>query len=407
MSKYHISDIASVQSGPFGTQIHKSDYVEHGITMLNAKNIGNGIIITDSIDYVSEDVCKRLPQYILKYGDILFSRAGTIDRHSFIDSAYAGCFQGTNCIRIRCNDTAVAKFLSYYLQHPAVKKHIEQNVGGSIQSYINSDLLKDLIVHIPKHAIVERIARLLSTIDDKIILNKRINAELEAMAKTLYDYWFVQFDFPDENGKPYRSSGGAMVWNERLKREIPKGWTVSTLSDVANITMGQSPSGDSYNEQGVGMVFFQGSTDFGTDYPSTRMYTTAPSRIAQQEDILLSVRAPVGTMNTAFEECCIGRGLAALNSKIGTNTYLHCLISGFKKHFDVLNGNGTTFGSLTKGTLFEIVTLIPPDNIVKAFESVVSNYADERLNNEKQTRELTALRDWLLPMLMNGQATVE
>lgn len=138
----------------------------------------------------------------------------------------------------------------------------------------------------------------------------------------------------------------------------------------------------------------------------TRVYTTHPSRIAAQGDILLSVRAPVGTMNTAYEKCCIGRGLAALNSKLGASMYLHCLLKGMKPFFDVINGNGTTFGSLTRDTLFNAFVVVPDDHIVNAFESSVANFTYERLNNEKQTRELIRLRDWLLPMLMNGQATV-
>lgn len=132
------------------------------------------------------------------------------------------------------------------------------------------------------------------------------------MAKQLYDYWFVQFDFLDENGKPYKSSGGKMVWNEKLKRDIPEGWNNGTLIDIANITMGQSPDGTSYNEIGEGMLFYQGSTDFGMRFPSVRQYTTAPSRFAKKGDILMSVRAPVGAVNIANNDCCIGRGLSAL-----------------------------------------------------------------------------------------------
>ena len=152
-----------------------------------------------------------------------------------------------------------------------------------------------------------------------------LNHYLEAIAKQLYDYWFVQFDFPDENGKPYKSSGGKMVLDEKLKREIPEGWSAATLKDIANITMGQSPEGSSYNSIGEGVLFYQGSTDFGIRFPSVRQFTTAPKRFAKQGNILMSVRAPVGTLNIANRDCCIGRGLAALNSKIGSITHLYYL----------------------------------------------------------------------------------
>ena len=142
-----------------------------------------------------------------------------------------------------------------------------------------------------------------------------INDNLEAMAKQLYDYWFVQFDFPNEEDKPYKTSGGVMVWNEKLKREIPQGWSNGVLSDVANITMGQSPDGSSYNEYGEGIIFYQGSTDFGLRFPDIRQYTTSPNRYANKGDILMSVRAPVGALNIANNDCCIGRGLSALSSK--------------------------------------------------------------------------------------------
>ena len=160
----------------------------------------------------------------------------------------------------------------------------------------------------------------------RFILFLLINDNLEAMAKQLYDYWFVQFDFPNEEGKPYKSSGGAMVWNEKLKREIPQGWSNGVLSDVANITMGQSPDGSSYNEDGEGIIFYQGSTDFGLRFPDIRQYTTSPSRYANKGDILMSVRAPVGALNIANNDCCIGRGLSALSSKIGSMTHLYYLI---------------------------------------------------------------------------------
>ena len=219
--------------------------------------------------------------------------------------------------------------------------------------------------------------------------------------------WFTQFDFPDKNGKPYRSSGGEMIWNDQLNREIPKGWNVGQLSDIANIAMGQSPAGETYNENGNGMIFYQGCTDFGTRFPVPRVYTTAPTRFAKSGDILMSVRAPVGTLNVAIEDCSIGRGLAALNSKIGSQLYLWYTLAGFKQLFNVLDGNGTTFGSITKDTLYETKVVIPNPVLVKSFEEIVQPIEQKIRIIEEENRELTKLRDWLLPMLMNGQATVE
>ena len=233
-----------------------------------------------------------------------------------------------------------------------------------------------------------------------------INRNLEAFAKQLYDYWFVQFDFPDENGKPYKSSGGKMVWNETLKREIPIAWKSGAFSDIANITMGQSPDGSSYNEKGEGIVFYQGSTDFGIRFPSVRMYTTSPSRYAKQGDILMSVRAPVGAVNIANYDCCIGRGLSAINSKKGSITYIYYVIHYLKVRFDSLNTAGTTFGSITKDELFSLPVIIPSEKILERFEAICKPIFNKQMEIGFEIESLTKQRDKLLPLLMNGQVSV-
>ena len=294
-----------------------------------------------------------------------------------------------------------------YLFYKLSLVNFRNYVTGSAQPKLTKDNLNSIVLYVHKGSEQKKIAAVLSALDAKIELNNRINAELEAMAKTLYDYWFVQFDFPDENGKPYKSSGGKMVYNETLKREIPDGWGAKELSEVANITMGQSPSGDSYNDEGNGTIFFQGSTDFGWRYPSTRQFTTKPNRMAKAGDILLSVRAPVGTMNIASEDCCIGRGLAALNSKENYDGFLFYVMEYFKRIFDRRNSEGTTFGSITKDDLFSLKLAYPKKEQLEAYDSIVCEYNKMIFNNHKQNQQLTQLRDWLLPMLMNGQVTVK
>ena len=253
----------------------------------------------------------------------------------------------------------------------------------------------------------QKIASVLSILDEKIALNNQINATLEQMAKTLYDYWFVQFDFPDDNDKPYKSSGGEMVYNKTLKRDIPKGWEVKDLSEIANITMGQSPDGSSYNEIGKGTIFFQGSTDFNWRFPTIRQYTTQPSRFAKKGDILLSVRAPVGDMNIAPFDCCIGRGLACLNSKTGSDGFLFYVMKYFEQIFNRRNSEGTTFGSITKDDLHSLQVVVPSKTILAKFDAIVSNQSNLIFAKSEENNQLTKLRDWLLPMLMNGQITVQ
>lgn len=296
------------------------------------------------------------------------------------------------------------EFVYYYLK---TQYSNLRSLSSGVRKNLNSNDIKEFEITLPDSVNEQqKIAAILSVLDDKIEINNQINTELGQMAKTLYDYWFVQFDFPSEKGKPYKSSGGKMVYNEDLKREIPKGWEVKKLYQIANITMGQSPSGESYNEEGQGIIFFQGSTDFGWRYPDERMFTTAPTRIAKEGDILLSVRAPIGTMNMAMSACCIGRGLSAISSKEGFNSFLFYQMNYFKKKFDYLNSVGTTFGSLTKDDLYNLELSYPSKEILNQFESLVSRFDEKILINTKENQQLAALRDWLLPMLMNGQVKV-
>ncbi len=299
-----------------------------------------------------------------------------------------------------------AKFVYYNLFQDLFFKHQMTGSKGSKMPRGDKDQILTFLIPEFDKSYQKRIADFLTVIDDKIALNKKINSELENLAKTIYNYWFVQFDFPNEEGKPYKTSGGEMEWNEELKREIPKGWTKGKLSEVANITMGQSPEGASYNEDGDGMVFFQGSTDFSFRFPEVRMYTTEPTRFAKEEDILLSVRAPVGTINIANENCCIGRGLAALKSKNGTQSYLLYLMYYFKSMFDIQNRTGTTFGSIDKDTLYGLAFPKPPVELQKKYQEIVGKYDAMILSRSRENLELIKLRNFLLPMLMNGQVKV-
>ena len=299
------------------------------------------------------------------------------------------------------------RFLKYYFDYKPFQETLALWAGaGSTRAYLGITGQHNLTIRIPDIDTQNNIAAVLSAIDKKIELNNRINTELEAMAKTLYDYWFVQFDFPDANGKPYKASGGKMAYNSILKREIPEGWSAKALSQIANITMGQSPEGSSYNEQGIGTIFYQGSTDFGWLFPATRQYTTSPSRMAKKGDILLSVRAPVGDMNIANTDCCIGRGLAALNSKTGSDGFLFYVMKYFKQIFERRNSEGTTFGSITKNDLHSLTLAYPTPDLLKKYDGVVTNYNKMIFERSLENRQLVSLRDWLLPMLMNGQVTV-
>ncbi|EGO9542399.1 restriction endonuclease subunit S, partial [Escherichia coli] len=313
----------------------------------------------------------------LEPGDIIFVRSNgnkaLVGRSLYIDLNEKSLYSGF-CIRARLKtDDFLPLFLAYYTRTNFFKSAITSVAGTNINN-LNQDILGNIMIPHYSIGIQKSIVAVLTSIDEKIAINNRINAELEAMAKTLYDYWFVQFDFPDANGKPYKTSGGRMEYNATLKREIPAGWAVNTLSQIANITMGQSPAGESYNEDGIGTLFFQGSTDFGWLFPTPRQYTTSPTRMAKKGDILLSVRAPVGDMNIANADCCIGRGLAALNSKSRSDGFLFYVMKYFKQVFERRNAEGTTFGSMTKDDLHSLQVVCPEPGLLKRYDDIVSEY---------------------------------
>lgn len=346
-------------------------------------------------------------RYGLKFGDLIVCEGGEPGRCAIWKDEVPHMKIQKALHRVRIHKSHSSEFVFYRLLLSGKTRELNKHFIGSTIKHLTGIALKQVEFSAPPLGKQKKIAAVLSALDAKIDLNNRINTELEAMAKTLYDYWFVQFDFPNQNGQPYKSAGGKMVYNETLKREIPEGWSNRQLSDISNITMGQSPAGESFNESGEGVVFFQGSTDFGWQFPSIRQYTTQPGRMAKQGDVLLSVRAPVGDINIAHVDCCIGRGLAALHSKEGFDGFLFYVMKYFKRIFDRRNSEGTTFGSITKDDLHSLMLAYPNKDLLKKYNDVVSKSNKLIFERSMETQQLTQLRDWLLPMLMNGQVTVE
>ena len=264
------------------------------------------------------------------------------------------------------------------------------------------------------------------SIANKIKVNEQICEKLEATAQALYKHWFVDFEFPvshcedreasdeaipalvaEERGlytvatkQGYKSSGGKMVWNEELGKEIPKGWEVKNLSDISKIIMGQSPEGENYNVVGNGKIFYQGRTDFGFRIPEVRIFTTHSKKNAKKGDVLMSVRAPVGDLNVADKDCSIGRGISAISSK--ESSYIFYLMKDFKSHFDLSEGTGTIFSSITKDELFGLRVIY--DEKVSKFFNENTQYIDNQIISiSKQTQKLTQLQGLLLSRLAVGE----
>ena len=241
-------------------------------------------------------------------------------------------------------------------------------------------------IKLPPLPTQQKIAAILSSLDDKIELNNKINTNLEQQAQALFKNWFVDFE-------PF---GGKM----------PEGWKVGKLSDIAEITMGQSPYGKSYNENGEGTVFYQGRAEFGTRFPTRRLFTKEPKRIAKKFNTLMSVRAPVGDTNIANEDCCIGRGLAAIHSKDNHQSFVHYTVLALRSQLDIFNGEGTVFGCINRDALNNMEIVIPAKNELDKFEKIVASLDADIYNRSEENDRLKNIRDTLLPKLMNGEIEV-
>ena len=287
------------------------------------------------------------------------------------------------------NGKCPLRLLGFLLNH----SNISPYVTGCAQPKLNQDNLRRIKISLPEK--VDEVSSILSSLDSKIENNHKICANLEAQAQALFKHWFIDFA-PFKDGKFVESELGM----------IPEGWKVGKLGEIADITMGQSPSGSSYNEEGNGSIFYQGRSEFGFRFPSIRLFTTEPKKYAEPLSTLLSVRAPVGDINVATVECCIGRGLASIKSKYNHHSFIYYLLMSMKRTFDVYNGEGTVFGCINKDTLNGISIVVPPVSVVKAFNDIVEELDCMILESHNENLRLIMLRDTLLPKLMSGEIKV-
>ena len=274
------------------------------------------------------------------------------------------------------NEKCDTRYLCYLINSMDLSGYIT----GSAQPKLSQANLNAVQLSMPTLEQQKRIVEYLVAIDNKIALNELINNNLEQQAQSIYKQMFIDNASSD--------------------------WMEGTLSDIADITMGQSPSSSSYNEDRNGIIFFQGRAEFGFRFPTVRLYTTEPKRMACANDTLMSVRAPVGDLNVAHTDCCIGRGLAAIHSKDNHQAFVLYTMFSLKKQLDVFNGEGTVFGSINRISLNEMPLLIPSSEKLDEFEALVSPIDATIRNNYDEICYLKQLRDSLLPKLMSGELDV-
>ena len=407
---------AGIQTGPFGSQLHQEDYVSVGTPIITVEHLGENRILHEGAPRVSDADRNRLSRYLLRSGDIVFSRVGSVDRRALVRRSEDGWMFSGRCLRVRPNPKKIdSEFLAYFFGLPAFKEHIRAIAVGATMPSLNTSLLSDVIIRYPQNIIEQKaIAHILGTLDDKIELNRRMNVTLEAMARALFQSWFVDFDpvrAKIDGRKPVGlDEETAALFPDRFQDSelgrIPEGWGVGAVGEAFNLTMGQSPPGATYNEEGNGIPFYQGRRDFGFRFPTCRVYCTAPTRFGKPKDTLVSVRAPVGDINMADEECCIGRGVAAVRHKSGASSYTYYAMTNLTPNFACFEGEGTVFGSINRENFETLPVMIVPPAIIVAYEQLAKPLDEQICTFEHQSRILATLRDALLPKLMSGELMV-
>ena len=331
-------------------------------------------------------------------GDILYSEIRPANkRYADVNFAPKDYIASTKLMVIRHNDKITPQYLFYILTNDVIIRELQmiaESRSGTFPQVTFSELA-NFSISLPSISQQKEIVAVLKSFDSKIDLNRRINDNLEQQAQALFKSWFVNFE-PFKNGQFVDSELG----------KIPKGWKVGYLSEIADIIMGQSPNGSTYNENGEGIIFYQGRAEFGTRFPSIRLFTTNPTRIAPANSILISVRAPVGDINITHKECCIGRGLASAVSRTNKSAFLLYTLFSLKSDLDRFNAEGTVFGSINRKTLESLKILIPTNDIISKFEAIVASMDQQILTLHLESENLKILRDTLLPKLMSGERSV-
>lgn len=352
--------------------------------------------ITSTKEFIIEE--GRTKSVEVEIGDLILSNSATPGIPKIM-KINACIHDGWLLLR---NFKGVIKEYLYYLLLKE-KDNILGYANGTVFQNLKTNILRDYKIKIPPLSEQQKIISILSAFDDKIELNNEMNKTLEEIAQAIFKHWFIDFEFPNENGEPYKSSGGEFVDSEL--GPIPKGWKVGTLKEICHINMGQSPPSSTYNTEGVGIAFYQGVKDFGFRYPSCTIYCSEPKKIAEMGDILLSVRAPVGEVNIAIEKCCIGRGLCSLRMKEGSNNYLYYLLLNQKKNWTKFE-SGSVFTAINKASIENLPIICPPNYIYREFNELVQPVDEKILNNTKMNIFLSQLRDTLLPKLISGEIRV-
>lgn len=416
-----LGEIAQVSTGfPFKSNEY-SDKIGD-IKLLRGDNIAQGTLQWDDAKRWPKNEYEKYAQYQLKENDVVLAMdrpwIGAGLKYSAIRKEDLPSLLVQRTARLRGSSELDIIYLKYIIASPWFSKYIQSINTGSLVPHISSKQIKDFPVNIPPIEQQKTISAVLAVIDKKIDLNNRINAELESMAKTLYDYWFVQFDFPDANGKPYKTSGGEMVYNATLKREIPVGWTSGTLDDLGQIVGGSTPSTsdpENFTAKGIPWITPNDlSENQGNKFISRGVLDVSEEGIKSASlkkypmgTVLLSSRAPIGYMAIAKNEVTTNQGFKSfIPSKGYSSEFVFYAVKNSLPNI-VKNASGSTFKEVSGAVLKKIEITLPGISVVNKYTETVNNIFSRQSNLELENQRLAELRDWLLPLLMNGQVAVK
>ena len=300
-------------------------------------------------------------------------------------------------------------YIYYYLKMNLLS--FSKKAQGSQTKFLTMKILNDFVIKNISLDNQIKISSVLKNIDQKIQINNQINQELEAMAKTLYDYWFVQFDFPDQNGKPYKSSGGKMVYNPELKREIPEGWGVDSLWNIANFYNGlamQKYRPDTNEDDYLPVIKIREMMNgFSKDTEKARLDIPTEA-VVERGDILFSWSATLEVIIWGKEKGALNQHIFKVTSDTYPKSFIYFELKSYLKVFkSIAELRKTTMGHITQDHLKQAKIVVPPIEIISKIDAQLQHIMSQQQILENQNQQLTQLRDWLLPMLMNGQVKVE
>ena len=386
-----------------------SVYTDNGISLIRSQNVLDMDFSTENLAYIDEVQAEKLKNVIVEKNDILLNITGdSIARCTIVPEEILPARVNQHVSIIRCKNTEQSKYVMYYLQY--IKKYLLQisKVGGT-RNALTKEAIGKLPIKISDDC--NKISKILDNIDQKIHTNNQINQELEAMAKTLYDYWFVQFDFPDQNAKPYKSSGGKMVYHPELKREIPEGWGVDSLWNIANFYNGlamQKYRPDTNEDDYLPVIKIREMMN-GFSKDTERARLDIPSEaVVDRGDILFSWSATLEVIIWGKEKGALNQHIFKVTSDTYPKSFIYFELKSYLKVFKAIAElRKTTMGHITQDHLKQAKIVVPPIELISKLDAKLQLIMLKQQILENQNQELTQLRDWLLPMLMNGQVKVE